>query len=77
MLILVICRPAKDADQAEFRRLMPAEIAALRELKSRRVLAGAWSPGHPGAVRNSPRAHPCVTRCQEFPRLMDYSVTHG
>jgi hypothetical protein len=50
MLILVICRPAEGADQAEFRHLVPAETAALRELKSNRVLTGAWSPGHPGAV---------------------------
>lgn len=50
MLILVICRPAEDADQAEFRRLVPAETDALRDLKNGGVLAGAWSPGHPGAV---------------------------
>jgi len=50
MLFLVICRQAEDADQAEFRRLVPAETAALRELKSSGVLTGAWSPGHPGAV---------------------------
>jgi muconolactone delta-isomerase len=50
MRILVICRPAEEADQAEFRRLVPAEAAALRELKTSGVLTGAWSPGHPGAV---------------------------
>ena len=50
MLILVICRPAEGADQAEFRRLVPAETAALRDLKGSRVLTGAWSPGRPGAV---------------------------
>ena len=48
--MLVICRPAEGADQAEFRRLVPAETAALRDLKGRRVLTDAWSPGHPGAV---------------------------
>jgi muconolactone delta-isomerase len=50
MLILVLCRPAADADQAEFRRLVPAETAALRELKDNGALSCAWSPGHPGAV---------------------------
>lgn len=50
MLTLVLCHPAEGADQAEFRRLVPEETAALRELKSSRVLAGVWSPGHPGAV---------------------------
>ena len=50
MLILVICRPAERADQAEFRRLVPQETAALRDLKSKGTLAGAWSPGRPGAV---------------------------
>jgi muconolactone delta-isomerase len=50
MLILVICRPAEDADQAEFRRLVPAEAAALRELKDSGALTAAWSPGRPGAV---------------------------
>jgi muconolactone delta-isomerase len=49
-LILVICHPAEDADQAEFRRLLPAEAAALRQLKSSGVLTAAWSPGRPGAV---------------------------
>ena len=50
MLILVLCRPAEDADQAEFRRLVAAETAALRELKDDGALSGAWNPGHPGAV---------------------------
>ncbi len=50
MLILVICRPAEAADQAEFRRLVLAETAALRDLKGSGVLTGAWSPGRPGAV---------------------------
>jgi len=50
MQILVICRPAEGADPAEFRRLVPAETAALRDLKGSSVLTGAWSPGHPGAV---------------------------
>ncbi len=42
--------PAENADQAEFRRLVPAETAALRDLKGSHVLSDAWSPGHPGAV---------------------------
>ena len=50
MLILVICCPAEGADQAEFRRLVLAETAALRDLKGSGVLTGAWSPGRPGAV---------------------------
>ena len=50
MQILVICRPAEGADPAEFRRLVPAETAALRDLKGSRVLTGSWSPGRPGAV---------------------------
>lgn len=50
MQILVVCRPVPDCDQSEFRRLVPAEGAALRELKERGVLANAWTPGRPGAV---------------------------
>ncbi|HEY0933967.1 MAG TPA: YciI family protein [Trebonia sp.] len=50
MLILVLCRPAEDADQAHFQHLVPAETAALRALRGSGVLTGAWSPGHPGAV---------------------------
>jgi len=50
MRFLVICRPADGGDQDEFRRLVPAETAELRELKARGVLTEAWSPGRPGAV---------------------------
>jgi len=50
MLILVVCRPVEGGDQAEFRRLVPAETAALRELKGSGALSGAWTPGRPGAV---------------------------
>ena len=50
MLILVVCRPVEDADQAEFRRLVPAETAALRDLKGSGALTSVWSPGRPGAV---------------------------
>ena len=50
MRILVICRPAEGGDPAEFRRLVPAETAELRDLKARGILAEAWSPGGPGAV---------------------------
>ena len=47
MLILVICRPAEAADQAEFRRLVLAETAALRDLKGSGVLTGAGARGVP------------------------------
>ena len=40
MLILAICRPAEGADPAEFQRLLRAEAAALREVKSNGVLNG-------------------------------------
>lgn len=50
MQILIVCRPVPDIDQSEFRRIVPAEGAALRELKERGVLANAWTPGRPGAV---------------------------
>ena len=50
MQFLVICRPAAGGDQSEFKRLLPAEARALREHKAQGVLAGAWSPGGPGAV---------------------------
>ena len=50
MRILVMCRPVPDGDQDEFRRLVPGETAALRELKAKGLLAEAWSPGRPGAV---------------------------
>jgi muconolactone delta-isomerase len=47
---LVICRPAGGGDQGEFRRLVPAETAALRALKADGTLTAAWNPGRPGAV---------------------------
>ena len=50
MRCLVICRPAAGGDQDEFKRLVPAETAALREEKARGALVQAWSPGRPGAV---------------------------
>jgi hypothetical protein len=50
VLIQVICRPVEGGDQDEFRRLVPGEAAALRGLKAKGTLAGAWSPGRPGAV---------------------------
>jgi hypothetical protein len=50
MLILVICRPVEGGDHDEFRRLAPAETAALRDLKAKDTLVDAWSPGRPGAV---------------------------
>jgi muconolactone delta-isomerase len=48
--VLVICRDDPGGDQDEFRRLVPAETAALRELKAKGILAQAWTPGRPGAV---------------------------
>jgi hypothetical protein len=50
MLMLVICRPAPDADLARFGQLLSEELAALRRLKAEGVLTQAWSPGRPGAV---------------------------
>ncbi len=50
MQFLVICRPASGGDQDEFERLVPAETAALRDLKANGTLTQAWSPGRPGAV---------------------------
>jgi muconolactone delta-isomerase len=50
MRFLVICRPAAGGDQDEFKRLVPAETAALRDLKAAGTLTDAWSPGRPGAV---------------------------
>jgi len=50
MLMLVICRPAPDADLARFGQLLSEELAALRRLKDEGVLTQAWSPGRPGAV---------------------------
>ena len=40
MRFLVICRPAAGGDQEEFKRLVPAETAALRGAE-----AIAWDPG--------------------------------
>lgn len=37
MQVLVICRPAEGGDQDEFRRLVPAETAALRTLKAQGI----------------------------------------
>ena len=50
MRFLVICCPAAGGDQDEFKRLVPAETAALREEKANGTLTEAWSPGRPGAV---------------------------
>lgn len=50
MRFLVICRPAAGGDQDEFKRLVPAETAVLREEKANGTLTEAWSPGRPGAV---------------------------
>ncbi len=50
MPVLVICRPAASGDQEEFKRLVPGETAALRDLKAAGTLTDAWSPGRPGAV---------------------------
>jgi muconolactone delta-isomerase len=50
VLILVICRPVEGGDHDEFRRLLPGETAALRDLKAKGMLVDAWSPGRPGAV---------------------------
>ena len=50
MRVLVICRDIPDGDQDEFRRLVPGETAALRELKAKGLLIEVWSPGRPGAV---------------------------
>jgi len=50
MLVLVICRPVPDADQARFGELLAEEFAALRRLKASSALTQAWSPGRPGAV---------------------------
>jgi muconolactone delta-isomerase len=50
VLTLVICRPVEGGDQDEFRRLVPGETAALRDLKAKGTLVDAWSPGRPGAV---------------------------
>ena len=50
MKVLVICRPAPDADHAQFAALVSREGAALRDLKQAGILLDAWSPGGPGAV---------------------------
>jgi muconolactone delta-isomerase len=50
MQFLVICRPAPGGDPDEFKRLLPGETAALRDLKASGTLTAAWSPGRPGAV---------------------------
>jgi hypothetical protein len=50
MLVLVICRPVPDADQARFGKLLAEEFTALRDLKASSALTQAWSPGRPGAV---------------------------
>jgi hypothetical protein len=50
MNFLVICRPAPNADESLFGRLLPEELAAMRSLKAKGALVQAWSPGRPGAV---------------------------
>jgi muconolactone delta-isomerase len=77
MRFLVICRPAEGGDQDEFRRLVPGETAALRELKAKGILAEAWSPGHPGAVLILDAAdEPAAARLvAEFPLVQAALIT--
>jgi hypothetical protein len=50
MKILVICRPRSDVTPAEMSPHLPAETAALRQLRAAGRLDEAFSPGSPGAV---------------------------
>ncbi len=54
MPVLVICRPVPGGDQDDFRQLVAGETAALRDLKAKGILTGAWSPLRlPGWIRVS------------------------
>jgi hypothetical protein len=77
VLILVICRPVEGGDQDEFRRLVPAETAALRGLKAQGTLAGAWNPGRPGAVLTLevPDAAEAVRIVADFPFVKAGQIT--
>jgi hypothetical protein len=48
--VLVICRPRPGKAPADIAAHAPAEMAALAELREQGILAGAYSPGGPGAV---------------------------
>lgn len=50
MKTLVICRPAAGVGREQIAPHAAAELAVLRALKDRGVLAEAYSPGGPGAV---------------------------
>ena len=77
MRFLVICRPAAGGDQDEFKRLLPAETAALRDLKANGTLTQAWSPGHPGAVLelDVPDAAQAARLVAEFPLVQAALIT--
>jgi muconolactone delta-isomerase len=77
MRFLVICRPAAGGDQDEFKRLVPAETAALRDLKAQGTLTEAWSPGRPGAVLmlDVPDADQSARLVGEFPLVQEALIT--
>src|SRR5258708_5669416 len=50
MKILVICRPRAGVTGADIAAHAPAEMTGLARLRSDGILAGAYSPGGPGAV---------------------------
>ena len=50
MKVLVICRPRPGVQPGDIAARAAAELAALRELQADGALAGAYSPGGPGAV---------------------------
>jgi muconolactone delta-isomerase len=77
VLTLVICRPVESGDHDEFQRLLPAETAALRDLKARGTLVDAWSPGGPGAVLTLEVAHPdhAARIAADFPLVQAGRIT--
>jgi muconolactone delta-isomerase len=77
MLTLVICRPVEGGDHDEFRRLLPGETAALRDLKAKGTLVDAWSPGRAGAVLTLevPDADQAARIVADFPLVRAHQIT--
>jgi len=58
--VLVICRPQPGVQPGDIAAHAAAEMAALKELQADGTLAGAYSPGGPGAVLIFEASRPAV-----------------
>ena len=72
MKVLVICTPRPGVQPGDIGAHAAAEMAALKELQSDGTLAGAYSPGGPGAVLIFEAGRPAVeTALAGLPMVRD------